>query len=276
MREKGFCAYHPLVLLLYFAGAIGVSVLATAPALFLCNLLASGSYYCILRGRKAIRTMGQMLPMVLFLMVINPVLNTRGEQILFRYFGRPYTLEALQYGIFMGLLFFAVFLWFGCYHQVMSSEKLHYLLGNLFPALSMLLVMTFRLLPNMTRKIKQIIHARESIGKGFGEQSSKKEKMLLGATVLGILASWSLEGSVVTGDSMRSRGYGVGRRTSFARYEFTWRDGIVFVGGIALLLLGWRCQQQMLRLLSHGAYLFLPVILHLKEEGRWHNFRFNN
>lgn len=276
MREKGFCSYHPLVLLLYFAGAIGVSVLATAPALFFCNLLASGCYYCILRGRKAIKTMGQMVPVVLLLIVINPLINTRGEEILFRYFGRPYTLEALEYGIFMGLLFFAVFLWFGCYHQVMSSEKLHYLLGNLFPALSMLLVMTFRLLPNMMGKIKQIVHVRESIGKGLGKQSSKKEKMLFGSTVLGILTSWALEGSVVTGDSMRSRGYGVGKRTSFARYEFTWRDGVVLACCICLLLMGWMCRQQTLGLLSHGIYLFMPVILHLKEEGKWHNFRFNN
>ena len=34
-------------------------------------------------------------------------------------------------------------------------------------------------------------------------------------SILGALTSWALEGSVVTADSMRSRGYGTSKRTSF-------------------------------------------------------------
>ena len=49
-------------------------------------------------------------------------------------------------------------------------------------------------------------------------------------TVLGALTSWALEGSVVTGDSMRSRGSSLRGRTAFSIYRFDNRDRILVIG----------------------------------------------
>lgn len=55
--------------------------------------------------------------------------------------------------------------------------------------------------------------------------------------VLSALTGWALEGAVVTADSMRSRGYGAAKRTSFRLYRFRTADGAMALS-FALLLLG--------------------------------------
>ncbi|MFR4798553.1 MAG: energy-coupling factor transporter transmembrane protein EcfT, partial [Lentihominibacter sp.] len=50
-----------------------------------------------------------------------------------------------------------------------------------------------------------------------------------GMTIVSALATWSLEGGVITADSMKSRGYGCGRRSSFSNYSFEVRDKIMVI-----------------------------------------------
>ena len=58
-----------------------------------------------------------------------------------------------------------------------------------------------------------------------------------GAAVLSALTTWSLEGSITTADSMRSRGYGLGRRSSFAKY----RMGAADVALVVVLVASFVC-----------------------------------
>ena len=227
-----------------------------------------------------------LLPMFLILTAINPLFNTYGAHILFSVFGRPYTLEALLYGAAIASVFVVMMLWFGCYNEVMTSDKFTSLFGNLIPALSLLLVMVLRLIPNFIRKTKQIIGARKSIGKGAAEQSSTKEKLSDGMTVLSSLTDWALEGSVVTGDSMRARGYGTARRSSFMIYRMKTGDWLLIVSIPILLalIITAACHGQMAAaftpkiqiapiswgIIPYTAYLLIPIALHTKEAIQWH------
>ena len=67
---------------------------------------------------------------------VNPLFNTYGATLLFTYFDRPYTLEALYYGAALAAVFVHMLLWFGCYNAVLTSDKFTSLFGNLIPALS--------------------------------------------------------------------------------------------------------------------------------------------
>lgn len=206
---------------------------------------------------------------------------------LFWYFGRPYTWEALLYGMAISGIFLEMLLWFGCYNAVLTSDKFTSLFGNVIPALSLLLVMVLRLIPNFLRKAAQIAGARRSIGKGAAEGDTTREKLEDGMSILGALTSWALEGSVVTADSMRSRGYGTAKRTSFMIYRMTGLDlgllatmaalfGIaVFIGDKSAAFTpilsiapigGWN----LLGLLAYGMFLLLPTALHIKEAIQWH------
>ena len=227
-----------------------------------------------------------LLPMFLILTTINPLFNTYGAHILFSVFGRPYTLEALLYGAAIASLFMQMMLWFGCYNAVMTSDKFTSLFGNLIPAMSLLLVMVLRLIPNFIQKTKQIIGTRKSIGKGAAEQSSTKEKLSDGMTVLSSLTDWALEGSVVTGDSMRARGYGTAKRSSFMIYRMKTGDWLL-IAAVPILLglvITAACLGQMAAaftpeiqiapiswgIIPYTAYLLIPIALHTKEAIQWH------
>ena len=281
-----FSKCHPAVNFLFFVGAIGMSVVIQHPVFLLVGIVTGAVYYLLLNGRKGWKTILGLLPMFLILTAINPLLNTMGETPLWYPFGRPYTLEALFYGGALASMFVIMMLWFGCYNKVLTSDKFTSLFGSLIPSISLLLVMILRLIPNFIRKTQGIIGARRSIGKGAGEGASTKEKIRDGMTVLSAMTSWALEGSVVTGDSMRARGYGCAKRTSFMIYRmkvFDWLLVAVMVALLALtitaLCLGQAAAEFIPQihlaptswgLISYSCYLLIPTALHIKEAIQWH------
>jgi len=286
MNYDAFSKCHPAVNFLFFAGAISLSVLLQHPAYLLAGAVTGAVYYLLLNGRKGWKTVFGLLPIFLILTAVNPLFNTLGETPLFQLFGRPYTREALLYGAALASMFVIVFLWFGCYNKVLTSDKFTSLFGNLIPSISLLLVMVFRMVPNFIRKTQQITGARKAIGKGAGEAASKKEKLQDGVAVLGAMTTWALEGSIVTGDSMRARGYGAAKRSSFQLYRMTGTDwtlltmmavllaltvvsaclgqtAAVFVPTMELSPVSWG-------LPVYTCYLLIPTALHIKESVQWH------
>ena len=281
-----FSKCHPAVNFLFFAGAIGLTVVIQHPAFLLAGVLTGGIYYLLLNGKKGWKTILSLLPIFIILTTINPLLNTLGATPLFHLWGRPYTLEALFYGGALASVFVIMMLWFGCYNKVLTSDKFTSLFGSLIPSISLLLVMILRMIPNFIRKTQQIIGARKSIGKGAGEAATTKEKLSDGMTVLGALTGWALEGSVITGDSMRARGYGCAKRTSFMIYRMKAHDWILVVIMTALLALTITalCLGQSAAafvpdieiappswgLAAYTGYLLIPTALHIKEAIQWH------
>ncbi len=282
MTRDAFSKCHPLTNFLFFVGAIGFAVVIQHPAYIAVSVLLGACYYLLLKGAKGRAMVLGMVPVFVALSAINPLFNQYGERVLFTVFGRSYTLEALYYGMAIAGIFVAMLLWFSCYNAVLTSDKFVCLFGSLIPSLSMLLVMVLRLIPNLLRKATQISGARKCIGKGAGDQSSNREKIGDGMNVLSSLTDWALEGSIVTADSMRSRGYGAARRTSFQLYRMTGLDGFL-LGAVVVLALcvilaggmeatftpvlsvarpGWG-------LLAYGLYLAIPVILEVQEVVRW-------
>lgn len=282
MKQDAFSRFHPLVNFIFFLGAMGISVVVQHPAYVAVSCLCGAWYLLILNPATGWKTLLGLLPVFLFLSGINPLFNTYGEIVLFTVFGRPYTLEALYYGMDIAGIFVAMMLWFGCYSRVLTSDKFVSLFGSLIPALSLLLVMVLRMIPNLIRKCRQILHSRRSIGKGVNQGSSGKEKLHDAVTTLSALTDWALEGSIVTADSMRSRGYGCAKRTTFQNYRMTGGDW----GLLALMLLllalvfsfgGMEASftpqvsiaAPTLGLPAYGLFLFLPIALQIKEAILW-------
>ena len=290
MEHDAFSKRHPAVNFLFFLGAIGCGVVIQHPAFLAASAVSAAIYYLLLNGRKGITMILGLFPMFLFLTAINPLFNIYGRTVLLRILGRPYTLEALLYGAAIAGVFVVTMLWFGCYNKVLTSDKFTSLFGNLIPAVSLLLVMVFRMVPNLIRKTNQIIGARRSIGKGAGEAASNKEKWSDGMAVLSSMTDWALEGSVVTGDSMRARGYGTARRSSFQIYRMTAADWTLLVIQLALLALVIlaACFGQMHAvftpelsvapaswgLIPYCVYLLIPTAIHIKEALQWHISKF--
>ena len=285
MKRDAFSAFHPAVNFIFFLGAIGFGVVIQHPAYLAAGCAAAAAYYLLLNGTKGMKRLLGMLPLFVILSVINPLFNHLGAHVLLHLFGKPYTLEALCYGMAVAAMFVCMMLWFGCYNAVMTSDKFTSLFGNLIPSLSLLLVMVFRMVPNLLRKARQISGARRSVGKAG--QRGNQEKVMEGMTVLGALTDWALEGSIVTSDSMRARGYGAAKRSSFMIYRMTGRDWTLLAVEIALAGLviaggsfsaAYTPAVEIAPLSATGftaycAYLLIPTFLHIKEVLQWHILR---
>ena len=154
--KDAFSKCHPAVNFLFFVGAIAFGVLIQHPVYLAVGILCGSVYYLLLNGRKGIQFLLALIPLFIFLTAINPLFNTRGDTVLFLLFGKPYTLEALIYGAAVAGIFVDMILWFGCYNKVLTSDKFTSLFGSLIPAISLLLVMVFRMVPNLMRKAAQI------------------------------------------------------------------------------------------------------------------------
>ena len=284
--KDAFYKCHPAVNFMFFAGAIGATVMIQHPVYLATGIVTGMVYYFLLNGQKGWKMLLGFVPLFLLLTAINPLFNTYGETTLFFLFGRPYTLQALYYGAAMASVLIAMLIWFGCYNKVLTSDKFTALFGNLIPAVSLLLVMVFRMVPNFMRKAIQFIGARKSIGKGAGENATYKEKLHDGMTVLGALTTWALEGSVITGDSMRARGYGTEKRSSFMSYSMTAIDWmlVMMIPVLLALVIVAACFGQMAAsytprftvaplswgIIPYGLYLLIPTFLHIKEAIQWH------
>ena len=284
--HDAFSGRHPAVNFLFFLGVILAAVLIQHPAYVLVGAVAGAIYYLMLNGSKGLKFLLLLLPLFVVVTAINPLFNTDGQQVLCYVFGRPYTYEALLYGAALSGMIVVMLLWFGCYNKVLTGDKFTSLFGNLIPAISLLLVMVFRMVPNFIRKTKQIAGARKSIGKGAGENATTKEKLTHGLYVLGAMTAWALEGSVVTGDSMRARGYGTAKRSSFMIYRMTLSDWLLLA--LMAVLMGLSlvaaCLGQMAAaftpvmeispvswgLIPYTLYLLIPVFYHWKEAVQWY------
>lgn len=282
MNQDAFSACHPAVNFLFFLGAIGFGATFQHPAYCAAGCICAGCYYLLLHGRRGIQMLVGLVGVFLLLSLANPLVNHSGKTVLFTYFGKKYTLEALYYGMALGAIMVVMLLWFGCYSAVLTSDKFTALFGNVIPALSLLLVMVLQMIPALTRKAHQILLARRAIGKGISQTGKLPDKIKDGATVLSALTDWALEGSLVTADSMRSRGYGTGKHTHFQLYRMTRRDWVLLalILGLeaAVIMAGGTSASFTPRLkispLSWGfplycCLLLIPTILHLKETIVW-------
>ena len=290
MMQDAFSKRHPVVNFIFFLGAIVFGVMIQHPAYLVAGFLCSTSYYLLLNGSRGLKTLGWFVLFFLLMTVINPLFNIHGKTLLFTVFGRPYTLEGMYYGAAIAGALVIMLVWFGCYNTVLTSDKFTSLFGNLIPALSLLLVMVLRLIPNLMRKARQFLGARKCIGMGGSENAPRKEKVLDGMTIVSALTDWALEGSVVTGDAMRSRGYGAAKRSSFMVYRMTGIDvcllatqcilmlavfAVVLTGGVRAdftpdLFIAPIKGFYVPGFMAYCAYLMIPTILHIKETIQWH------
>lgn len=287
--SSAFSRFHPWVNFIYFAGAIVFSVAVVHPACMAAGLVGSALFYMLLGGRKNLGRLLGLLVVFVFIAGINPLFNTYGSRVLFTVFGRPYTFEALCYGMQVAAMLVSMLLWFGCFNAVLTSDKFTSLFSSLAPALSLLLVMIFRMVPNFIKKGSQLISARRSIGKGAGETASKKEQLSDSMNILGALTSWAFEGGIATSDSMKARGYGCAKRSSFMIYRFTVRDAALLAVQILLLagmlffaLKGaftaeYTPEMEVAPVSGTGAagfalyalYMLLPSIIDIREDLNW-------
>ena len=285
--------YNPIINFIFYIGAIVLGMFFMHPAFLACSVLMSATLYVTVKGQKALKFLFGMIPVFIVVSLINPIFNTYGQTVLFTYFGRPYTLEALFYGMAVASMFVSVLLWFASYNVIVTSDKFLYIFGKIIPSVSMIFTMVLRFIPNYRNKFTQISTARKCIGKS-GNKEDKKQQIEDGVTEVSALTSWAFEGGIITADSMRSRGYGIGKRTNFSIYNFGTADKLlaaflfvlagctVFCGAMGAARVSYTPildiqsisnPYTVVGLISYFMFLVTPTALNITEEMTWRILR---
>lgn len=242
---------HPICIFTYFVVVIVLVLLCQNPVVMITA--CAGALFFLVRmdgWKKAIGWLKMLLPMVLFITIANPLFSHKGITRLFLFGGQWITLEAVCYGITSGLSLAALILWFACYQKVMTSEKFLYLFGKIAPATTLLISMALNLVPKLQGQLKQIQDSQEMLRPALkGRLQKLKTAMRHVSTLLG----WSLENTVEQADSMKARGYGIRKRTTFHLFRFESRDG-AFLG--VLILVAGMCGAA--RISGCGTMTFYP------------------
>lgn len=281
---------HPILLTCYFGMILLLTILTLHPISLILSFLAGIGYRLLSGGYQQLKILLWMTPLFVFIILINPLFVHQGETVLYSFFGRPITLQAIVYGICNALLLATATLWIACCMQVITPERLRYLLGKHFPSLALLFGMLFRFLPLFQRKAEEMKMAQYGIGHmqphgGCFRRGKEKARLLT------TLVPWSLEQSAHTATVLSARGYRTFGRTNYRSYSFTKTDAlfltiILICGGIGVLGLiaggrvefyptfsfGWNGPFE-IALIAQGVLLLLPFAEWVWEEIRWKRYR---
>ena len=287
--ESGLSLYHPWVSFIYFAAVIAGTLLFIHPVFVGVSLLCAIFASVMINGRKTVfATLGFGIPMFIFIAIANPLFNHRGATILFYLFENPVTLEAIVYGIVSAGMMFAAVVWFTCYNTVVTSDKFIYIFGRILPSVALIVSMTLSLIPRLIEQVKVIADSQRSIGLDW-KSGSIKQRIRAGARVLSILVSWALEDAVITADSMKARGYGQKKRSTFSIFRFGKKDAkmlavivILFAAEIFTYISGRGTMEfypamvfpeiDFMDVIIYVLYIMLgilPAVIQIKEDLKW-------
>ena len=286
---SGLSLFHPWVSFIYFVAVIAGTLLFIHPVFVAVSLVCAIFSSVMINGRKTVfATLGFGIPMFVFIALANPLFNHRGMTVLFYLFDNPVTLEATVYGIVSAGMMFAAVVWFTCYNTVVTSDKFIYIFGRILPSIALIVSMTLSLIPRLIEQIKVIADSQRSIGLDW-KSGSIKQRIRSGARILSILVSWALEDAVITADSMRARGYGQHKRSTFSIFRFGKKDGkmlalilILFAAEIFTYASGRGTMEfypamffrkiDLIDIIIYFSYItlgILPAVIQIKEDLKW-------
>ena len=291
MKNDAFSGFHPVVNFIFFVAALGLTMFIQQPVYLLISMISGCAYLLYLQGKKGFfRQVGYLVPILVMMAVMNPMFNHEGITVLWYLPNdNPITLEAICFGLASAVMMGASIVWFNCCNTVFTSDKIIYLFGRVIPALSLMISMTLRFVPRFKNFLQSVMRTQQAMHK----PENTKEKLQQALAAFSATVSWAMEQSIVSADSMKSRGYGGLGRTAFSIYIFEKRDGVALmmlfllcVGAVVphlVGLMGWTYYPsmtgdllgpvQILAYLCYGGMCNLPLIINLMEDRKWNALR---
>ncbi len=175
------------------------------------------------RGKALRKWVPAFLLMSTLIIVLNPFLNSRGTNILFYFRGKQVTLEAIVYGVVMSLEIVAIIIMFVSFNLIVNGTKFLFVFARFLPRTAFLSMLTIRFVPLLKRRLDEISSVSQIRGLAI-HTGSVRERAKNGMLQMQILLTWSLEEAIQTADSMKARGYGTGKRSSYIPYQLNKRD----------------------------------------------------
>ena len=254
---------HPGAVCVYFLCVLLPVVFGINPVTAGMALLSGMLLRAMLRESPEWKSAAGDLGIVALSGVINPVFNHNGSTVLFFLNRNPVTLEAVLYGLVMGMLIAAMLVWARCFSLTMDTDRLMTVTGRLSPKLSLLMSMTLRYVPLLRAQTEKAREAQE--GLGLIREENGMDRLKGSLRVFDGMVTWGLENGITTADSMTARGYGTGRRTRYRPYA--WERADTAMTAVCLCLLSVTLSA---RLAGRIGYTWYPDLV-TPEPTAWKN-----
>lgn len=283
MKDE-FARFHPLVNLIFFVVVLGITTFQMQLGLVIISVVSALVYFFYLKKSSGMGYLMVVMGVFVISSCINPVFSHRGNTLLFYLFtGNPVTLESIIYGMVSATIICEMLLWFSTFHQVMGMERMLGAIGKIMPHIALLITMIVRFIPKYIKHQKQVLQYNGDTDRSLIGKIKK------GCKVFSITTTWALENAIDTADSMKSRGFGVRRRTSYSNYRIEGRDiGVIIwivilsAGVIGMLRGGWiytyyypyvDCKNNILAYVLYALLCLTPVFINIREEIRWRRLK---
>lgn len=281
MQNDEFGSFHPVSNLIFFIAVIAFSTFWMQTGMIAVSFVCATVYYFMLKKAEGINYFIMVLISMLIASLINPLFSHRGVTVLFNLpTGSPVTLESIMFGLCAGVILGEVLLWFSIFNSIMSDDKWTATIGKVAPTIAMIITMVLRFIPKYTKFSKRT----RDIQNANGFNNGKRIKS--GMKVYSITATWALETSIDTADSMRARGYGSRRRTNYHNYKFQLRDLVLVLWVILLSAIIFYIanidkihtffyptlenKESVVVLVTYIILCLTPILINAWEKMRWH------
>ncbi|MGN0650685.1 MAG: energy-coupling factor transporter transmembrane component T [Oscillospiraceae bacterium] len=201
---------HPLCAFAYMLCVAGITIATRHPVML--GFSAVGAIALLAYSGRSIAAYPIM---ALVTAVINPIFSHNGATVLFFAGNIAVTAEAFVYGALFGVMLACVTAWSVIGSAILSSDKWIWLFGRIAPAAGLTLSCAMRFVPLFAGRVREF------------SQVQKANTLRGYLSAFGAAVSWSAEEAIISADSMKSRGYGLARRTAFALYRFGRRDMMI-------------------------------------------------
>lgn len=230
--EDGFRGYHPFVQFTYYMATSFLAIYLKHPFFLAVMCLLVIGVNLINDGGKALK---RWIPIYVLMgsiiVLLNPFLVSRGTNILFYFRGKQVTLEAFTYGIVMALSIITIMMMFVSFNLILNGNRFLFLFGRILPRTAFLLMLAIRFVPLLRERLTEINAVQRIKGLSV-KHGTIRQRAKSGMAQMQILLTWSMEEAIQTADSMKARGYGSGKKTSYMPYHMDKRDW----GWLAVLL----------------------------------------
>ena len=224
-----FDQLNPVVCFTYYVITIAMSMVFIHPIFLMGEFIIIMLVNILAQNYK--QTLGMLqgsLFMMVFILIMNPLINNRGAHVIAVFGGITITAESIVYGFLMALSLSILMLVFVSYNKTITSHKFLYLFSKVSPQLALLTMITMRFVPLFIKRFANIRDVQRTRGIQM-ETGSLKRRSDSGMRLMEVLLVSSFEDALQTADSMNARGYGVHKRSNYEQYRFTKRDGLALV-----------------------------------------------
>lgn len=252
---------HPFTMILLSMILFFMTLVYSHP-LYIASILVFviGSILFLGEGERLKSTVKYGLYTAIMVMIINPLVSHSGSSIIYKSPKIPVlgkikiTWEAVAFGSNMALKLFCIVLIFLFYSVMTDRDETFSFLSKYAHKLTLTLSMTTNIIHRLKLEIMRVKDVMILRGVNFNEKNLRK-RIKSYYPILKVIFISSLEGSLDRAESLYSRGYGKGVRTSYSQVKIKKIDYLFHgINLILLFLLGYGI------FLHVGSFQFYPVL----------------